>query len=122
MPTFGFICCESRPEHMKTTSLSPLQLETLEARDVPSARPLPVLMVLADQQDFYTNTTLNISSSTQQANSAGVGMLRSLDGGNTWTINQSINSAFHLAPLTGSTSDAAFSDYGQWRSRFGAGL
>ena len=49
----------------KAPQRSSLQLECLEAREVLTASPLPVLMVIADQRDFYHSQPLDISLSSQ---------------------------------------------------------
>lgn len=50
---------------MNLKNRTSLQLECLEAREVLTAKPLPVLMVLADQRDFYYSQPLDISLTTQ---------------------------------------------------------
>jgi len=49
----------------KAPQRSSLQLECLEAREVLTASPLPVLMVIADQRDYYHSQPLDISLSSQ---------------------------------------------------------
>lgn len=96
---------------MKTTKRSNLHLEALEARDVPSADPLPVLMVLPNRDWYYSQATVHSLTTAQQNNHTGTGVLRSMDSGSTWTL---------LSPQV--NGDQAFSDYAQWRTRFGAGI
>lgn len=115
---------------MITTRNSNLQLETLEARDVPAASPKPVLMVIANQDFYYASSSMP----THQLDSRiGTGVLKSSDGGGTWTVQTDVasqlNSAFQqtLDPVgsNDTLSDAiphALSDYAQWRTRFGTGI
>lgn len=102
----------SRPARRST-----LQLEALEKRDALSASPLPVLMVLPNQDYYHSQNRVTAAPAAQNDSFYGRGIYKSTDSGKTWTIQ---------APSfeTGSNSitsgiDIALSDYGQWRTRFG---
>jgi len=118
----------------QTAKRSTLQLEALEARDVPSARPLPVLMVIANQ-DYYHTSSITIAAPTGQDNTYyGTGIYKSTDSGRTWTLNQeTVNQLAgalkqSFAPIGGNETISiginqaqAHDDLGQWRQRFGYG-
>lgn len=125
---------------MKTTKRTALQLEALEARDVLSASPLPVLMVLPNQDGQQTQNLTTVAPAAQLDTYYGRGVLKSTDAGSTWTLNQqaanqlagALQQSFApvspLAPVGGNETltiginHAQSGDYIQWRSRFGAGL
>lgn len=74
------------------------QLESLDNRLMPSASPLPVLMVIADQQDFFVSEKpvaeahpggVNVAladGSVRFLNDSyyGTGVYKSVDSGKTW--------------------------------------
>src|SRR5262245_47558847 len=122
MPEPGSIDVIYRPTIMKTTRYSSLQLETLEARDLPSSSPSPVLMVLANRDFYYTSSTLSAPAASQDSTFYGRGILRSTDGGQTWTLQNAVNQFTNTLQQSFDNSTPLASDYGQWRQRFGSGL
>lgn len=109
---------------MKTSPRLSLQLEALEARDCPSVSTPRKVMVITDGVPNYSQTTVHSLTEMQQQNRfSGTGILKSQDGGKTWEKTQEIKPASYSLTLSGiGNGDQAFSDYGQWRQRFGTGI
>lgn len=55
----------SRPKNLRPRMTKEKSFETLESREVFSAEPLPVLMVLADRQDFFISEVIEMRSSLE---------------------------------------------------------